>query len=160
MFYEWKINGDGSSLQLHWHLKYTSKLTANYSNQSDFLQRKSNLYWIRRAIKAASGNYDNRMVPQAICCTYYLTAVESAMVSKMSCWIWDSHRSDHEEYCLLGRDAIYSDRTSQAFRRNVLPQSSVSKNKTSKQPVFLSSLEFGLLFSPEDWVIMFLRNIG
>jgi hypothetical protein len=39
-----------------------------------------------------------------------------------------------EEYCLLGYNTVWSVENQPAFRRNILPPSSGSKNKVSKKP--------------------------
>jgi hypothetical protein len=50
--------------------------------------------------------------------------------------------------------------SSEMFRMNVLPQSSGSKRKPSKQSFLHDGYLFSLLFDSEDGDNVFLRNIG
>jgi hypothetical protein len=47
-------------------------------------------------------------------------------------WIWGSHNGGYEELYLMGYNALQSVESQLTFRRNMLPSSSGSKNKSSK----------------------------
>jgi hypothetical protein len=60
-----------------------------------------------------------------------------------------------KEYCSLGCDVVPSGRILPTFGRNILPSSSGSKTKPSKQPDYSSTLTTEALRSSEMWVKLY-----
>jgi hypothetical protein len=78
--------------------------------------------------------------------------------------IFGDTQSNDEAFCLLEYNAVLSTESQPTFWRNMLPPSSESKNKPSKQSSACYLLHAGflldLLFDPEDGGDMFLQNVG
>jgi hypothetical protein len=69
----------------------------------------------------------------------------------------------NEEFYHLGNNAVKSVESQPAFRRNMSPPSSGSKNKPSKNSgcyLLQAGFFLGLFFDPEDGGYMFLLNVG
>jgi hypothetical protein len=64
------------------------------------------------------------------CCRRFFPFKRVSLDSEI---IYCSNNFLYEEYCLLGYDAVWQGRNLPSFRRNVLPPSSGSKSRTSKQ---------------------------
>jgi hypothetical protein len=84
----------------------------------------------------------NLVRKHGVCGDYYyvmynltdLNFVRMSVRNKQTvCWLWGSHVSDYEEYCLLGCGTMYSHGILLMFQRNILHQSSESKSMPSKQ---------------------------
>jgi hypothetical protein len=84
----------------------------------------------------------------------------------VSCWIQGSHSGGHEEFYLLGYNAVQSGESQQRFRRNITPPSSGLKSKTKtrmKLPgpccLFHDGFWLGIPFEAEDGGDMLLRYV-